>query len=358
MKIDHSLSGQRPGPDPGAPPPEPGARAPGALLAPLSGVTDLHLRRIARRCGASAVVSEMVAAEDLARGSAEARLRAEGEGVRPHVVQLAGCDPRWMAEGARLAEANGADVIDVNMGCPAKKVTGGEAGSALMRDLDHAARLLAAVREAVAVPVTVKMRLGWDDASRNAPDLARRAEALGLSAVTVHGRTRQQFYAGRADWAAIRAVVEAVSIPVVANGDVGSLAEARACLAESGAAAVMIGRAAVGRPWLVGAVAAGLRGAPAPALTRAAQADLAGEHYEGLLALYGVAMGVRHARKHLAAYADHAGGLAAGERARLVTTTDPAEALALLRRAFAGEGVAGEAAPAAEWAAPAAEWAA
>lgn len=329
-------------------------RLPGALLAPLSGVTDLHLRRIARRLGATAVVSEMVAAEDFARGTAEARLRAEGEGVLPHVVQLAGCDPHWMAEGARLAEANGADVIDVNMGCPAKKVTGGEAGSALMRDLDHAARLLAAVRGAVAVPVTVKMRLGWDHAALNAPELARRAEDLGLAAVTVHGRTRQQFYTGRADWAAIRAVVETVSIPVVANGDVDGLEAARACLNASGAAAVMIGRAAVGRPWLVGAVAAGLQGRDAPDLTPAEQADLAVEHYEGLLARYGVPMGVRHARKHLAAYADHAGGLPAPERARLVTTTDPVEARGLLRRAFDAD----PAAPAAKQAAPAAKRAA
>ncbi|RVU14560.1 tRNA dihydrouridine synthase DusB [Methylobacterium oryzihabitans] len=327
MTIEHYLSGK-------------GTRdrlaalPPAVLLAPLSGVTDLHLRRIARRLGATAVVSEMVAAEDLVRGDAESRLRAEGEGVLPHVVQLAGCDPHWMAEGARLAEANGADAIDVNMGCPAKTVTGGQAGSALMRDLDHAERLLAAVRGAVRVPVTVKMRLGWDHASLNAPDLARRAERLGYAAVTVHGRTRQQFYTGRADWAAIRAVAGAVAIPVVANGDIASLDEARACLSASGAAAVMIGRAAVGRPWLVGAVAAGLAGRPAPALPPGERAALAAEHYEGLLALYGARMGVRHARKHLAAYADHGGGLDAGERRALVTTTEPAEALRLLGRAF------------------------
>ncbi|MEH3143918.1 MAG: tRNA dihydrouridine synthase DusB [Methylobacterium frigidaeris] len=311
------------------------ALPPAVLLAPLSGVTDLHLRRIARRLGATAVVSEMVAAEDLVRGDAESRLRAEGEGVLPHVVQLAGCDPGWMAEGARLAEANGADVIDVNMGCPAKTVTGGQAGSALMRDLDHAERLLAAVRAAVRVPVTVKMRLGWDHAALNAPDLARRAERLGYAAVTVHGRTRQQFYTGRADWAAIRAVVAAVAVPVVANGDVGSLDEARACLAASGAAAVMIGRAAVGRPWLVGAVAAGLAGRPAPVLSPEERAAVAAEHYQGLLALYGPRMGVRHARKHLAAYADHGGALSGAERRALVTTTEPAEALRLLGRAFA-----------------------
>ncbi|MCJ2013270.1 tRNA dihydrouridine synthase DusB [Methylobacterium sp. J-076] len=328
MTTDHYLGALRRGRSAGDPPL--------CLLAPLSGVTDLHMRRIALRCGADAVVSEMVAARELARGAAEATLRAEGAGIAPHIVQLAGCEAAPLAEAARLAEAQGADAIDVNMGCPAKIVTGIASGSALMRDLDHAERLLAAVRGAVAIPVTVKMRLGWDDASRNAADLAARAERLGLNAVTVHGRTRQQFYKGRADWPAIRAVVEAVAIPVIANGDVTDLAAARACLAASGAAGVMIGRAATGRPWLVGQVAAGLAGREVAAPTREAQAALAAEHYAGLLALYGQAMGVRHARKHLAAYAETGGALSAAERGALLTTTDPHAALTLLARAFAG----------------------
>ncbi len=210
--------------------------------------------------GAGLVVSEMVVSDELVKGYAEAQLRAEGSGVEPHVVQLAGCDPRSMAEGVRIAEAAGARVVDINMGCPAKRVIGGYAGSALMRDLDHACRLIEASVSAATVPVTVKMRLGWDERSLNAPELARRAEALGVQAITVHGRTRQQFYKGEADWKAISAVVDAVTIPVIANGDIGSLDDARRCLAQSRAAAVMVGRCAVGRPWLVGQIGAGLQG--------------------------------------------------------------------------------------------------
>src|SRR5688500_16846081 len=220
-----------------------------ALLAPLSGVTDVVFRRIARRFGAALVVSEMVASDEFVLGADEARLRAEGDGISPHVIQLAGCEPRWIGEAARLAEASGAAIIDINMGCPAKRVTGGYAGSALMRDLDLATALIGAAVRAVSVPVTVKMRLGWDHASLNAPELARRAAAVGVAAVTVHGRTRQQFYKGAADWGLIADVARAVGVPVIANGDIGCLRSAREALRKSGAAAVMVGRAAIGQPW-------------------------------------------------------------------------------------------------------------
>jgi nifR3 family TIM-barrel protein len=308
------------------------------VLAPLSGVTDAAFRRIAKRLGAGLVVSEMVASDELVQGSDEAKLRAEGAGIEPHVVQLAGCEPHWMAEAARVAEGAGARIIDINMGCPAKRVIGGYAGSALMRDLDHASRLIEATVQAASVPVTVKMRLGWDHGSINAPELARRAEALGVQAVTVHGRTRQQFYKGQADWSAIAPVVEAVDIPVIANGDIHSLDDARRCLSASGAAAVMIGRAAMGRPWLVGQVGAALQGRKIPDPAPEEMTEIAVEHYEGLLSLYGETVGVRHARKHLAAYADVA--IAAGfqvassVRTALVTAEEPRTVIALLRSLY------------------------
>jgi nifR3 family TIM-barrel protein len=311
-----------------------------AILAPLSGITDLGFRRIARKFGAGLVVSEMVACDAYLRGQDEARLRAEGEGVRPHVVQLAGCDPSWMAEAARLVEASGADLIDINMGCPSKRVIGGYAGSALMRDLDQALRITAAVVEAVSLPVTVKMRLGWDGQNLNAPALAQAAEATGAQAVTVHGRTRQQFYTGTADWAAIARVVEAVSIPVIANGDVTEIADARRCLSQSGAAAVMVGRAALGKPWLVGQIAAELAGRTAPAPSPAEMAAAAIEHYESLIATLGPKLGVRHARKHLAAYSETALGAGMGltsiENRRLLTSEEPREVFHLLEHMFDG----------------------
>lgn len=309
-----------------------------AFLAPMAGVTDSGMRRIALRFGASLTVSEMVAAAGYAAGQPEAQLRATGVGIAVPVVQIAGCQPGPMSEAARQVEGAGAAVIDINMGCPAKRVTGGLSGSALMRDLDHACRLIAAVREAVQVPVTVKMRLGWDAGSINAPLLARRAEALGVGLVTVHARTRQQFYTGSADWNAVRAVKAALrAIPLVVNGDCRSPADARAMLDASGADAVMVGRAAVGQPWMVGGVAAALAGRLFTWPSAAERLEAAVEHIEAILDALGPDKGLRHARKHLAAYAEHAGPATPARdalRRRLVTATEARDIAPLLREVF------------------------
>jgi len=270
------------------------------LLAPMSGVTDAPFRRLTAALGAGLVVSEMTASDDLVNGRPMSRLRCEATGIGPHVVQLAGCEERWMAEGARIAEAAGADVIDINMGCPARHVTGGQSGSALMRDLDHALRLIEATISAVKVPVTLKMRLGWDDRSLNAPELARRAEAAGVQMITVHGRTRCQFYKGEADWSAVRAVRNAVRIPLVVNGDITSFEKAMTALEMSGADAVMIGRGAQGQPWLPGQIGRRIEtGIVESAPPLAVQLRHIRTLYDEICRHYGLRIGLRHARKHL-----------------------------------------------------------
>jgi nifR3 family TIM-barrel protein len=266
----------------------------------MSGVTDAPFRRLAATLGAGLVVSEMTASDDLANGKPMSRLRCEASGIGPHVVQLAGCETTWMAEGARIAEAAGADVIDINMGCPARHVTGGQSGSALMRDLDHAVRLIDATIGAVNVPVTLKMRLGWDERSLNAPELARRAEASGVQLISVHGRTRCQFYKGEADWRAVRAVRDAIKIPLVVNGDITSFDKAVAALDASGADAVMVGRGAQGQPWLPGQIGRQLEtGVSEAAPSLKEQLRHIRTLYDEICRHYGLRIGLRHARKHL-----------------------------------------------------------
>lgn len=297
---------------------------PPVLLAPMAGITDRPFRELVAKFGAGLVVSEMVASAEILAASPSAQARAEiAAGVVGTSVQIAGRDAEWMAKAARLLRDQGAQIVDINMGCPARRVTGGASGSALMREPDHALSLIEAVVEAVDVPVTIKMRLGWDDATMNAPEIARRARDAGISMITVHGRTRCQFYKGKANWAAVSSVVDAVDIPVIVNGDIVDTATARLALGQSRAAGVMIGRGAIGKPWLIAEIAHGLEGRLLDLRPRRdAYVDLIKEHMTAHLDFYGTETGVRAMRKHLDAYLVQVPETA-DLRSRLIRETDP-----------------------------------
>lgn len=303
---------------------------PPVLLAPMAGITDLPFRRAVARFGAGLTVSEMVASDEVLRDRPEARARAAGVG-EGEAVQLVGRDPVLMAEAARVVTGQGAWIIDINMGCPARRVTTGACGAALLNEPDRALEIIAAVVAATHLPVTLKTRLGWDDRAHGAVDLARRAAGAGVAMVTIHGRTRCQFYKGRADWAAIAPVVVAAGVPVIANGDITDAATARAALAASGAAGVMVGRGAQGRPWLPAQIAHALHGRHAPVVPQgAALADAVVRHYEEALSFHGRALGAKMVRKHLGWYLDAAGAA----RGPALTAEDPATVIRHLRAAL------------------------
>lgn len=303
------------------------------LLAPMSGITDAPFRRMVKQFGVGLAFAEMVAGRHVLSGQDRTNrmLRHDGSGVQ--AIQIAGRDPAIMADAARFVVDQGADIVDINMGCPAKQVTGGYAGSALMRDLGQASNIITAVVTAARVPVTLKMRTGWDDDSRNAPELARIAEDLGIQMITVHGRTRCQFYKGRADWRFISDVKQAVAIPVVANGDITTVDEARACLQQSGADGLMIGRGAQGRPWFPAQVIAALRGQTFTVPTVPEIGALLLAHYRDLIDSGDTWPMVRIARKHLGWYAAHLNDPRAF-RAEVMTAEDPEVVLEAVARHF------------------------
>lgn len=312
---------------------------PPVFLAPLAGITDLPFRNLVSSFGAGLVVSEMVASQEMVQSKPGVREKAElGFGKDNTAVQIAGREAHWMAEAARMVEANGTALIDINMGCPAKKVTSssgvGASGSALMKDLDHALTLIEAVVNAVEIPVTLKTRLGWDDHMLNAAELARRAEAAGIQMITIHGRTRCQFYKGSANWSAIRDVKDAVSVPVIANGDILGVDTARQALGQSGADGVMIGRGAQGNPWILAQVSHEIFGTQAPEIPKERDlSEMVCQHYEDMLAFYGSDLGSRVARKHLGWYMD--GAQTEKELRRVIQTSrDPDQVLALLPEAL------------------------
>ena len=307
------------------------------ILAPMTGVSDMPFRVLVKRFGAGLTVSEMIASEAMIRETRQSLQKAAWDrSEEPVSLQLAGCEPGRMAEAARLNEQRGAAIIDINMGCPVKKVVNGHAGSALMRDLPLAARLIEATVKAVKVPVTLKMRMGWDHQSLNAPELAHIAEDLGVQLITVHGRTRCQLYTGSADWGFVARVKQAVKLPVIVNGDICSIEDAKTALAQSGADGVMIGRGAYGRPWLLGQVMAALTGRPVPADPSLAQQHaLVREHYAMMMDLYGPQVGVGVARKHLGWYTK---GLhdSAAFRFEVNKLNDPVQVVSLLDRFYEG----------------------